>query len=187
MIAPASVGLVYLAAGRSMRFGESNKLAEFWRGKPLVRHGADTLSKFEFGVQLAVVGAAGSLALPDSFEQIVNYEPELGLSRSIALGVSALEPKAVEACLIALGDMPLIPHTHIEALLNAFEAASCSIVATDCDGRIQAPALFAREHFETLQSLRGDKGARDIMTRAKTVGCAPDLLADFDRPEDFSD
>lgn len=187
MISPTRVGLVYLAAGRSQRFGDNDKLAEFWRGKPLARHGADILSDFSFGAHLAVVSKASDLILPPQFEPIVNQEPELGLSRSIALGVSSIEQRELDACLIALADMPLVPRTQFNALLAAFDADSCSIVATGCQGRTQVPAMFAREHFGSLQSLSGDKGARGIMTGAHLVECEPALLADFDQPRDFRD
>ncbi len=181
-----SVGLILLAAGRSERFGAKDKLAHDWRGKPLVRHVADRLAAMPFAAHLAIVTPDNATRFPDCFEEAVNKDPARGLSHSIALGIGALAERDLDACLIALGDMPLVPRQHFAALVDALETADNAIVASANGGRAQVPALFAAKHFAELAQLAGDNGARDLLSTATTVHCAPDLLADFDRPEDFA-
>ena len=185
MIESARVGAILLAAGRSQRFGAKDKLAQEWRGKPLAGHAAETLSTLPFAAHVAVVGAESTQDFPASFKTVINSEPELGLSHSIALGVAALAKSDVDACLIALADMPLVPRSHFSALLDGFDPGSGAILATANGSRAQVPAIFAREHFAELMALSGDLGARDLLRKAASVPCAPELLADFDRPEDF--
>ena len=92
----------------------------------------------------------------------------------------------VEACLIALADMPLVPPAHFKALAEAANAGPASLVATNLAGRGRVPALFGRSHFDALQALEGDRGAAGFLRGASNVDCDPALLADFDRPEDFT-
>lgn len=185
MIEATRVGAILLAAGQSQRFGVSDKLAHEWRGKPLVRHAADTLSALPFAAYVAVVGTDSASELPAQFDLAANPEPENGLSHSIALGVSALGGRDLDACLIALADMPLVPQEHFTTLLDAFAPDGDGIVATISGSRAQVPAVFARAHFSTLTALSGDHGARDLLSRAAGISCDPTLLVDFDRPEDF--
>ncbi|WFL77776.1 nucleotidyltransferase family protein [Altererythrobacter arenosus] len=180
------VGLVLLAAGRSRRFGPQDKLAQDWRGKPLARHAADTLAALPFAAHIAVVGEDSRLQLPEQFETVTNPDPALGLSHSIALGVEALLPRHLDACLIALADMPLVPEAHFLALLDGVARSDGDIVATANGDRAQVPAVFGKEHFAALIALTGDQGARELLRTARTIPCDAELLADFDRPEDFA-
>jgi len=179
------IGVILLAAGRSTRFGDGDKLAKNWRGKPLMRHAADNLAALPFSTHLAVVPVTFKLDLPSQFERIENPEPQRGLSHSISLGISEIRRHDIDACLIALADMPLVPRSHFGALAEAVTNLANTIVGTGNAGRPQVPALFGRAHFDALQALEGDGGASALLQTACKVDCDPALLADFDRPEDF--
>ena len=180
------VGVVLLAAGGSKRFGSQDKLARPFRGKPLARHAADTLASLPFAAHVVVVRENSSLQLPGIYESIANADPSRGLSSSIALGVEAIEAHDLDACLIALADMPLVPQSHFLALLNGFACSEGSIVATADGKRAQVPAVFGRSHYAALAALSGDSGARELLRSARTIACDPELLADFDQPQDFA-
>lgn len=97
-----------------------------------------------------------------------------------------IAPYDVDACLIALADMLLVPEAHFAALLEAAAApAHEALVATGNARRAQVPALFGRAHFAALCKLKGDRGAAALLPGAMRLDCAASLLADFDRPEDF--
>lgn len=186
MIALDRVGVILLAAGRSSRFGSEDKLAQEWRGKPLVRHASDVLARLPFAAHLAVVSDTFVHPLPEVFGLVKNSAPERGLSRSIRLGVAELARFDLDACLIALADMPLVPPAHFRALAEAADADCACLVATSLGGKGQVPALFGRSHFDALQSLKGDRGASSLLKAARKVECQPNYLVDFDRPADFS-
>ncbi len=174
-----------LAAGRSQRFGAEDKLAQEWRGKPLASHAAATLADLPFAAHLAVVSADSAHDFPAGFQTLINSEPERGLSHSIVLGVEALAQSDIDACLIVLADMPMVPQAHFAALLRTFDPVQGGILATANGSRAQVPALFARKHFAALIALSGDNGARDLLRDAASLPCDPKLLVDFDRPHDF--
>lgn len=190
MIAPSKVAAILLAAGESRRFGDEDKLAQRYRGKPLVAHAARILASFPFARHIAVVSSAPRADIPPRFTQICNPDPARGLGASLALGVGEAlqgEGSPISACLVMLGDMPLVPASHIQALLDVFDPEyPLSRVATQLAERTIVPAIFGAGHFPALMSLDGDEGARALLRGAPGVPCDPALLRDFDRPEDFA-
>ncbi len=185
MIACDRVTAVLLGAGYSRRFGPGDKLVHPLHGRPLVRHAADRLAKISFAAHIAVARRPVASLLPPPFEVVINREPERGLSHSIALGVAALHSRDVDACLIALADMPFVPTAHFERLLAQFTKGGEDRIATRSCKRVQVPAIFGRSHFDSLLALTGDSGARALLRDAPSIPCEAALLADFDRPEDF--
>lgn len=186
MTALDRIGVILLAAGRSTRFGAGDKLATNWRGKPLIRHAADNLTALPFSAHFAVVSANLDPALTTEFQRVENPSPQSGLSQSIALGISEIRKYDIDACLIALADMPLVPRSHFRALAEATTNFADAAIGTGNKGRPQAPALFGRAYFDTLQKLEGDRGAAALLQTASKVDCDPALLADFDHPQDFT-
>jgi molybdenum cofactor cytidylyltransferase len=185
MIRPDRVALVLLAAGLSHRFGTEDKLAAPFRGRPLAHHAADTLAGIAFAERFVVVGAGPSVLAGRGFTLIANPVPEVGQSRSVALGVEAARAAGARAVLIALADMPLVTIGHIRRLLMRYEDAH-SIVASGDGARRAPPALFGRAHFDALCDLEGDGGARALLARAAIVPVTPGELADIDTPTDLA-
>ena len=180
------VAVLLLAAGRSSRFGAADKLSQPWRNKPLARHAGDLLAAMPFAAHLAVIAESNATPLPEIFDLLPNREPERGLSHSIALGIAEIGRQDIDACLIALADMPLVPQAHFSALVDAGAASPEAIVATGNANRAQVPALFGRTHFDALCMLQGDRGAAMLLRNAEIIECDPVLLADFDQPGDFT-
>ena len=58
MIEAAKVASVLLAAGRSARFGEADKLAADLNGKPVALHAAEALAGIGLGQLIAVTSEA---------------------------------------------------------------------------------------------------------------------------------
>ena len=73
----------------------------------------------------------------------------------------------------------------INALIDAF-AGEASIIVPQHAGQRGNPVIFGRAHFAGLQSLTGDKGARDLLSGpgVTLVGVDSDaVLRDIDTPE----
>jgi len=88
-----------------------------------------------------------------------NPEAEEGMASSIRAGVSSAP--AGSRILIMLCDQPLLTAEHLRALI----AANAPIVATGYSGIAGVPAVFAPHLTPELLALRGDIGARALITR----------------------
>jgi molybdenum cofactor cytidylyltransferase len=182
MIAPAQVALVLLAAGRSMRFGPADKLAWPVRGDALGLHAARRLAAVPFGAHIAVTGGGVDYTAL-GYEHVPNDAPEMGQSRSIALGVA--RARGFAAVMIALADMPLVEEAHVMALLARVSGPS-SMVASMGEHPCP-PAVFGRDWFDALSTLEGDRGARTLLSGAVLVAASPASLTDIDTLKDLAE
>ncbi|MFY7835479.1 MAG: nucleotidyltransferase family protein [Novosphingobium sp.] len=171
------IALILLAAGRATRFG-GGKLGAELAGKPLACHAADNLNSLPL-FRRFVIYSPQTPELPD-FIKIPLDPPDAPLSRSIATGVAALTDE--DAALFALADMPLVPTAHFAALIARFDGDR---IATRVDGRNMVPAIFGRQHFATLASLVGDRGAGVLLQDAPSIDLAPAQALDVDTQDDL--
>lgn len=181
---------VVLAAGASSRLGHPKQLIE-WQGKPLVLDIAGKLQTAGIDRIAVVVGAeeAGVRAILAGMDLDLIPNPgwREGMGGSIAAGVAHAEKRGAEAVLIALTDQPRIDAGHYRGLLEKY-AVTHRIVATGYPDGSGVPAIFPRAHFEDLQKLEGDRGAREILARrSDVVEIVPNAAAadDIDLPSDL--
>jgi len=175
----SDIALVLLAAGRGTRFGGA-KLAAPLGNKPVARHASDTLRILRFRAHLAVVGP-DTPPLP-GYDTIMLDPPGAPQSRSLALGVAAAQASGAGAVLIALADMPLVPATHVEAMIARFDGDRLASIASDT---VMPPALFGAQHFAALCALAGDRGAGALLRDAPTLPLPDHAALDIDRAEDL--
>ncbi|MGB7201905.1 MAG: nucleotidyltransferase family protein [Pyrinomonadaceae bacterium] len=189
----AKIGGLLLAAGGSSRLGRPKQLVRH-RGKALIRHAADALVDAGCSPVGVVLGCEikGSTAELSGLavDIFVNEEWESGMSSSIVRGVRELlliEPM-LDAVLITLCDQPEITHEHLRRFLVLFRDSGAGIIACEHRDIKGVPALFSRDHFDELLSLRGDIGARDLIRRQSKVATIPTDAAfpDIDTPEDLA-
>ncbi len=114
-----------------------------------------------------------------------------GMASSIRAGVTTLRQfsRELDAALVALCDQPAFSADVIAQLVAAQRATGRSIVAARYHDRNGAPALFLREHFETLIHLTGEEGARALLNGLPERVAAVDLPAlalDLDTPADYA-
>lgn len=187
------LGIVVLAAGFGRRYGEGNKLHQALNGRPVLAWTFDSLFHLRATTGIAVVAPddalAKSLALNAGFTPVPNPARATGMGGSIACGVQALSNE-VDAVLIALGDMPRVAHSSLQALLAAFSTRD-QIVVPCCDGRRGHPVLFGVHHFSALRALDGDTGAREILKQHAALVREvpvndPGVLLDVDTPQDLA-
>lgn len=182
MTALSDVAVAVLAAGRSERYG-ADKLMVPFGGIPLGLHIGKTLSTLGFGWRLVICGKESPLRHSYSelgFTVVENAAPENGQSHSLHLAVRAAQATAVRALLIVLADMPFVTSEHLEKM-----GASHHLTASS-DGRVpMPPALFPRALWPDLLSMRGDSGARHLLTNAQLVNASANELRDIDVPQDL--
>jgi molybdenum cofactor cytidylyltransferase len=189
----ADLAAIVLAAGFSRRMGGENKLLKPLGGKPLVRHALETVARLGLGQLIVVLGeTADEIAplLPPSTIAVRNPHAADGMGASLATGAAALESR-LAGVFVALGDMPFVERGDYEKLAAAFhEERGDAICVPLHQGRRGHPVLFPARCFPALAALRGDEGARHLLTapgeRIRAVeGCSIGILTDFDDPRSF--
>jgi molybdenum cofactor cytidylyltransferase len=173
-------GLI-LAAGASTRLGQPKQLLPF-KGITLVGW---TVHQFESCASLdEVVVVLGTTAdevrkqVKFGRSKIVkNLATGEGCSASYRVGIEAFHPKT-EAMVVLLGDQPGVNPFIVEQVVSAWKVEGGKIVLANYQGRKGHPMLFARELFEQLVRLHGDKAVW------KVVDQHPDWVREvaIDRP-----
>ncbi|KQM96543.1 NTP transferase domain-containing protein [Sphingomonas sp. Leaf25] len=176
--------LILLAAGRSRRFGDADKLAQPFLHKPVAFHVVTALEAMPFLGRIAVIDGTSLDFGSRGFEVIVNEDPAAGMSRSVKLGLRRARELGAQGVVIALADMPRITAAHVYRLLDS--AIGDDAVVASSDGvKPCPPAVFGKGRFDFLESLEGDAGARDLVRAGWHVVTAPAELIDIDTPEDL--
>jgi molybdenum cofactor cytidylyltransferase len=159
---------VVLAAGRSTRFGPSNKLLADLDGVPVIRRTVTAVK--ESGV-LSVVVVTGHMAdevraaldgLDVSFTANPAYRD--GLSSSLKAGLAAVPRGGIDGVLVALGDMPGVTGSDIDRLIAGFAPKEGrSIMVPTYQGKRGNPVLFAMHLVPELAEVEGDVGAKHVI------------------------
>ena len=181
---------ILLAAGESKRFGQPKALLD-WRGKPFVRHAAETALSAGLEPVIVVTGPeAGKVeeALAGIPIKVVhNSGWQQGQSSSVKIGLAAL-PARTGAAIFLVVDQPQLPAALIESLTEEHAASLAPIISPMVDDHRANPVLFDRITFTDFESLQGDVGGRAIFSR-HAVRWLPwvdsSLALDVDTPEDY--
>ncbi|MEJ7933599.1 nucleotidyltransferase family protein [Sphingobium sp. AN558] len=185
------IAAVLLAAGLSTRFGEADKLMAEWRGKSIVAHALETVASLRFAELVAVVRPiADAPVIHRKLERrgytiLVNDQPEQGISGSIVHAVEHVMPlRKCRGILICLADMPDVPQTHYTRICLAAEDIRSVVASTD-GFSASPPAFIGRKHFPELLALRGDQGARALLSHGIQIETSGAVLHDIDSPDDL--
>jgi molybdenum cofactor cytidylyltransferase len=160
---------VVLAAGRSDRWGPGNKLLAPVGGVPMARRVVLRALDASLDPIVVVTGHDGVRvrgALRDLPVHLVhNPSHDRGLSSSLARGIERLGAE-VEAAFILLADMPGVRPLHLNTLAAAWDPESgVEVCVPTWEGRRGNPVLWGARFFPELQTLQGDRGARDLLER----------------------
>lgn len=185
------IAAVLLAAGTSSRFGETDKLMAELRGKPLAAHTLETVASMAFAELIAVVRPIEVAPVLHrkldrrGYTIIVNDRPEEGISGSIVRAVEHVMPiNRIRGILICLADMPDVPQTHYNRICLAAEDIRSVVASTDSFSS-SPPAFIGRKHFPELLALKGDQGARALLSHGLQIETTGHVLHDIDTPEDL--
>lgn len=120
------IGCVVLAAGNARRFG-SNKLQVQVDGESLIRRALETVPSGLVTVLVSQYPEILSLAGEYGFEAVWNDQPDLGLSRSVRLGLEQLTDCGGVLFLVA--DQPWLKRDSVEALAALWAQHPAKIAA----------------------------------------------------------
>jgi len=177
---------IVMAAGEGKRFG-ANKLLEELAGAPLYRWALGAVDPALFSQVIVVTGhrPVAETAAALGFTVVKNGAPELGVSRTIRLGLEAAE----QACgaLFMTADQPLLTGETLRRLIDAFLAQPDQIIAASHGGVRGNPCVFPKEFFPELLCLQGDTGGSAVIRRHPErlllVEVPEQELLDCDTPE----
>lgn len=195
------IGAVVLAAGKSTRFGETNKLLAPMGESCVVAQVVSKILAAGIGPCVVVLGHQGERVrealegLPVTF--VENDTHDAGMGTSVARGVAEIAKSSVDAAFVALGDMPYVRVEDYEALAAAHRSSTQHLIVAPEAGRAKArrlgnPILWPRRYFDQLMELQGDRGAKSLLLDAPGAVLRlfvdhPGVLDDVDRPEDLQD
>lgn len=183
------LGCIVMAAGASRRFGE-NKLLKSLGGLPLYRRALEAVPQDSFAAAVVVTCCAPMTQLAETmgFSVIANDRPELGISRTIRLGLEALSH--CDGVLFMTADQPLLTKASIRKICDDFREDPESIVCAAADGVRGNPCLFPRSLFPALLALEGDRGGSAVIKEyprlLRLVPVAAEELADADTAEELA-
>ena len=187
---------VVLAAGRSTRMGEINKLLEPWQGQPLVTHVVEAALGCDGICDIVVVTGHQAerieTGVTDGVEFVHNPHYASGMASSLKTAIEWAGAREPDGVLVMLGDMPLVNSAHIGQMLAAFaEAGRRAIVQATNRGEPGNPVLLPTDLFDELLQIDGDRGARAIIAahadRVISVEIGTAAARDFDTPEAFAE
>ena len=199
--APSRVTCVVLAAGASTRMGRRNKLLQLVDSVPMVVAVVQTALASRVDEVLVVTGEhrdrveACLSGLP--VRLVWNPDHAQGISTSLRVGASAL-PSRTQACVVCLGDMPLVRPDHIDTLIGAFHTHRNDsdarhlnpgmIFVPTWQGQRGNPVLWTVDLLPEVATLTADAGARVLIARhpgkvREVPVHAPGILDDVDTPE----
>ncbi len=186
------IAAIVLAAGRSTRFGTSNKLLAPLEGAPLVRKTVENVLAGRARPVLVVTGhmaddvRAALAGLDVTFVASPDYKA--GLSASLKAGIAAL-PAGLDGALVCLGDMPGVSSGDIDRLIAGFAPKEGrAIIVPTHRGKRGNPVLFASQFLAEMRTVEGDTGARHIIGQYGEEVAEVDLghdgiFIDVDTPE----
>jgi molybdenum cofactor cytidylyltransferase len=177
-------GLI-LAAGTSSRMGQPKQLLPF-RGTILLdwvmaqAEAASALNEV-----IVVLGRAADEIQPrlrsTRAKVIVNPVFTEGCSGSYKAGIATIDPRA-EAVMVLLGDQPGVESAVIDQVAEDWRTKAGTIALTSYRGRRGHPMVFARELFDQLRQLSGDKAAWKILDAHPDW--VRDVAVDYAFPDD---
>ena len=178
------IGCVVLAAGNARRFG-SNKLQVQVDGESLIRRALETVPSGLVTVLVSQYPEILSLAGEYGFEAVWNDQPDLGLSRSVRLGLERLTD--CDGVLFLVADQPWLKRDSVEALAALWAQHPAKIAAMAHGGVRGNPCLFPARFYPELLALNGDRGGSAVIRNheADLILLETDALelTDIDTPE----
>jgi len=166
------VEAILLAAGTGSRFGGGKLLAP-WGESLLIEAALTTALAAPVRSVTVVTGAdsekvaavvracAERLGATDRLRIVEAKDYAEGMGASLRTAAAAL-PADTKAVFVLLGDMPRIPATIFQPLMEAVEAGAPAAAAC-FQGQRGHPALIGKDLIPELQNLTGDTGARAVL------------------------
>lgn len=170
---------ILLAAGNSRRF-DGNKLLYPYRGKPMYRHILERISEAAVSEECKM----GIRVLISQYEEILkegreegylclkNTKPEQGISRSIRMGIEAVEESESyepgDGILFSVCDQPKLTLETLKRLMESFASSGkgiCAVAAAGDETKMGNPVIFSDRYWGELKCLMKDQGGKVVVKK----------------------
>ncbi len=167
----AKYGMVFLAAGKSSRYGsaQENKLLAEKNGKPMFRYLLDQMEVFPMCTRSVVSRLPEILDYAEAHGMLAveNQEPEKGISLSLKLGMERClqQNPQLQGILFVVCDQPGLKVQTIEQILEMAVQNPGKIICAGKNGEPGNPVLLDKAFFAELMQLEGDTGGKQVVRR----------------------
>ena len=184
---------IVLAAGESRRMGTPKLLLPFG-DKTIIEHIVDNIQQSKADKILVVLGSHREEIRNKLADRpvitAVNQNYKEGMLSSIQAGFESL-PSESTAVLINLGDQPLIPHTVLDLLIDAYDHTHKGIILPVLQKQRGHPILIDMKYRKEVLNLSPDIGLRALVHNHpedvyEVDVDTPHILKDIDKPEDYA-
>ncbi|MEI6101990.1 MAG: nucleotidyltransferase family protein, partial [Eubacteriales bacterium] len=180
------IGCVLLAAGAGVRFG-GDKLKACFSGKTILENILSELPA-ELFARCVIVAADNDLlqtAGKYGIRGVINDQPELGIARSIRMGLKTLLD--MDACMFCVSDQPFLKGQTIRGMLENYKPGT--ILSLAFGGKRGNPVIFPSSLFgELLRLPKSEFGIYVIKAHPELLllyeAADPLELADIDTKEE---
>ncbi|MBU8729798.1 nucleotidyltransferase family protein [Cytobacillus oceanisediminis] len=177
---------IVLAAGHSTRMKGTHKLLKKFEDETILRYTVNKISANMASKTMVVLNRdfpeleSEIRDLPVSI--VWNPCPKFGISSSLAAAIESLSPEC-EALLITLADQPEIKVEVMNEVITKYLISKNPLIITSYRGKIRHPILFGQLYFNELLNLKGDQGAKLLISANKEK--AHIYYEDEEAPEDI--
>ena len=159
------IAVILEAAGDSKRFGSNKLLHIMDDGRPMIASVLDAVRSLDVYKKIIVTQYDEVARLTSDFDVVINDRPDLGISRSMQLGLTAAGD--ADAYMFCVCDQPGLTAETLEKLIDAYKKGTAGIVSLAWQGQMRNPKIFSSLYREELMKLEGDTGGRQIIDAHK--------------------
>ena len=167
-ISSTEIAMIILAAGSSERMGQIKQLLP-WKQTTLLGNAIEQTLNAGISDIYVILGSDRN-AIENSIKRynitvIYNSDWKKGMGTSVSAAMKTiLQNKEYKAIIFSLADQPLITSADLYILINNFKTSDKGIVSTKMNSHSGVPAIFDKKYFNELKELKGDHGARFIIS-----------------------
>ncbi|MBQ3429304.1 MAG: putative selenium-dependent hydroxylase accessory protein YqeC [Mogibacterium sp.] len=159
------IAVILEAAGDSKRFGSNKLLHIMDDGRPMIASILDAVRPLDVYKKILVTQYDEAAKLASDFDIVMNDRPDLGISRSMQLGLAAAGD--ADAYMFCVCDQPGLTTETLEKLIQEYKKGTAGIVSLAWQGEMRNPKIFSSRYKEELMKLKGDTGGRQIIDAHK--------------------
>jgi molybdenum cofactor cytidylyltransferase len=177
-----------LAAGKSRRFGDEDKLRALLCGKPLFTYAATALADCQLASLYAICESTDSAMAAQLSDQGYHIlaNPTGSQSASLRIGATAAFADGADTVLVVLADMPLVTVAMLADMISIWQQSDGSKPLAAFDGEhVMPPVIFGRAQHDRLMALPDDAPGKSLLVDALKRPMLKAQLRDVDTQDDL--
>ena len=186
---------ILLAAGKSKRLKDENKLIKKFKKKSLINYVLSSLIKSKVNKIIIVLGYQNN-ELKKIIKKnkknifVMNQNFKSGMSTSIKVGLKKISKKE-KGFMIVQSDMPFVKSSDINKIYNSIKKGKFLVHALKFKNRVGNPIGFDISLLSKFKNMRGDFGAKFMVKRLKKRTnfmkvSSGKIFKDFNLKKDFN-